>query len=118
MRLRGSVLAITLCIAACTSSSTTQQTTSAEISAMAPLKRAYPDVVMGFDVHGATTLVISLDLQAYDGMNDDDAAAMERQAVSDWRNAWTKAHPAGHKRLQVRFIDFIGRTIAERSVNA
>ena len=85
---------------------------------MAPLKRAYPDVVMGFDVHGATTLVISLDLQAYEGMNDDDAVAMERRAVADWRNAWTRAHPAGHTQLHVRFIDFIGRTIAKRSVNA
>lgn len=81
MRLRGSVMVVALCVAACASPSTTQQTTGAETAAMAPLKRAYPGVVMGFDVKTATTLVISLDLQAYDGMNDDDAAAMERRAV-------------------------------------
>lgn len=107
--------AFALGLAACAAPSATQQTIDAEIAAMAPLKHAFPAVVMGFDVRDVTTLVVSLDLQAYEGMNDDDAAAMERRAVSDWRAAWRDAHPGRHARLQVRFIDFIGRRILQRS---
>lgn len=116
--LRCLAAAIAIGLAACSSPSATQTTSDAEIAAMAPLKHAYPTVVMGFDLHGATTLVVSLDLQAYDGMNDDDAAAMERRAVAEWRQAWKAAHPGRHARLQVRFIDFIGRKILERNVSA
>ena len=115
---RGCAVAVAIAAAACASPSATQATTDAEIAAMAPLKHAYPAVVMGFDVHGSTALVVSLDLQAYDGMNDDDASAMERRAVADWQRAWKDAHPGLHARLQVRFIDFIGRKILERSVSA
>lgn len=115
--LRGVAVAVAIGAAACASPSATQRTTDAEIAAMAPLKRGYPAVVMGFDVRDATTLVVSLDLQAYDGMNDDDAAAMERRAVAGWGRAWKEAHPGRHARLQVRFIDFIGRKILERPVS-
>jgi hypothetical protein len=103
-------------IAACASPSPGERTAAAELAALAPLKQAYPSVVMGFDLRGDATLIVSLDLQSYDVMDDDDAAAMLRSAVERWKSAWLQAHPHGHAVLHVRFIDFIGRRIAERSV--
>lgn len=112
---RAAAVALAVAASACASPSAMQRTNDAEIAAMMPLKHAFPAVVMGFDVRGTTTLVVSLDLQAYDGMNDDDATAMERRAVADWQGAWKDAHPGRHARLYVRFIDFIGRKVLERS---
>lgn len=82
---------------------------------MTPLKRAYPGVLMGFDVRGDTMLVASLDLQGYNGTDDDVNTAMRRAVVEGWRRAWSSAHPGAHATLHVRFIDFIGRTIAEKT---
>src|SRR5215469_6516547 len=86
-----------------------------ELDQMTPLKHTYTGVVMGFDVHGDTTLVASLDLQTYIGMDDDAAEAMRRAVVNRWRSAWSAAHPGAHATLHVRFIDFIGRKVAEES---
>ena len=66
---------------------------------------------------GDTTLLVSLDLQAYIGMDDDAAAAMRRTVAARWRSAWSAAHPGVHATLHVRFIDFIGRKIAELTVH-
>ncbi|HKU81896.1 MAG TPA: hypothetical protein VJP76_06965 [Candidatus Tumulicola sp.] len=107
--------AVAIGAAACATASATQRTSDAETAAMAPLKHAYPAVVMGFDVPAETTLVVSLDLQAYENMDDDAAAAMERRTVTNWLHAWRDAHPGRHALVHVRFIDFIGRTILQRS---
>ena len=103
-------------IAACASPSPGERTAASELAALAPLKQAYPSVVMGFDLRGDSTLIVSLDLQSYDEMDDDDATAMLRSAAERWKSAWLQAHPHGHAVLHVRFIDFIGRRIAERSL--
>lgn len=109
--------ALALIAAGCSSPSPAERTATAELAEMAPLKRAYPEVVMGFDVGEPSTLTVSLDLQHFDEMDDDAVAAMEKSAVTRWRAAWSAAHPREHALLRIRFIDFIGRKVAERSVN-
>ena len=104
-------------IAGCSSApSAHDQTVASEIAQMTTLKQTYPGIVMGFDVHADTTLVVSLDLQSYIGMDDDAAEAMRRSVGAHWRAAWTGAHPGAHATLHVRFIDFIGRKVAEQSL--
>jgi hypothetical protein len=82
---------------------------------MMPLKRQYSDVVMGFDVHPQTTLIVSVDLQQYIETDDETIAAIRRDAVGRWRAAWIAAHPHQHAILHVRFIDFIGRKVVTES---
>lgn len=98
-------------IAAC-SSPTQQSSVTDEIAAMAPLKQKYSDLVAGFDVRPASTLIVSVDLQNYIETDDDTLKAMQRDAIARWRAAWTAAHPHAHSTLYVRFIDFIGRKVA------
>ena len=104
-------------VAGCSSApSAHDQVVASEIAQMTPLKQTYSGIVMGFDVHDETTLVVSLDLQSYIGMDDDAAEAMRRSVVAHWRAAWTSAHPGDRATLHVRFIDFIGRKVAEQSL--
>ncbi|MFZ0032453.1 MAG: hypothetical protein WBE77_11335 [Candidatus Cybelea sp.] len=98
-------------LAACSAPSPQQQAEDAELAAVTPLKQRYP-VLAGFEVRPATTLIVSLDLQQYIEMEDDEIAAMKRAAVERWRSAWSAAHPHAHAVLEVRFIDFIGRKVA------
>ncbi|MGA8326999.1 MAG: hypothetical protein WB757_13055 [Candidatus Cybelea sp.] len=111
LRVVGFALAATL--AACSSPSPRQQVNDVEIAAMAPLKHQYPDVVMGFDVRPQSTLILSVDLQHYIEADDDTIAALKRDALARWRAAWTAEHPHTHAILRVRFIDFIGRRVAD-----
>lgn len=83
-----------------------------ELAAVAPLKRAYPGIVMGFDIRDPKTLIVSLDLQQYIEADDDVIAAMKRDGLASWRSAWLAGHPHEHAVLHVRFIDFIGRKVA------
>ncbi len=101
-----------LLLAACSSPAPNQRVDDAETAALVPLKHKYPDVVMGFDIKPQTTLVVSLDLQHYIDLEDDDVAALKRDALARWRAVWTSAHPHAHALLRVRFIDFIGRSVA------
>jgi hypothetical protein len=101
--------------AACTSPAQKPGAEVAEIAAMAPLKHKYSDVVMGFDVHPPSTLVVSVDLQGYNDTDDDTLGAMRRDALARWRAAWIAAHPHAHATLHVRFIDFIGGKVATES---
>jgi hypothetical protein len=110
------LLAGCICVlGACSVPSAQQRAGDVELSALAPLKQTYSGVVMGFDLPQPTMLVVSLDLQSYIGMNDADADAMRRVVVARWRTAWIRSHPAAHSVIRVRFIDFIGRTIAKAS---
>jgi hypothetical protein len=97
---------------ACSSPSARERTDDAELAAVAPLKAQYSGVVMGFDIRPPETLIVSLDLQSYLDMDDDDAAAMQRTTLLRWRSAWKSGHPHAHAVLHVRFIDFIGRKVA------
>lgn len=107
--------AVAALVAACSAPSQTHQSTDAEIAAMMPLKQQYSDVVMGFDVHPQTTLIVSVDLQQYIETDDETIAAIRRSALARWRAAWVAAHPHQHAALRVRFIDFIGRKVATES---
>jgi hypothetical protein len=99
----------------CSSPSPQAHDEAAELAAVAPLKQHYPDVVMGFDIKPATTLIVSLDLQHYIETDDETVAAMKREALAAWRSAYLAAHPHAHAILHVRFIDFIGRKVAEET---
>lgn len=100
---------------ACSSPSARERTDDAELAAVAPLKVQYSGVVMGFDIRPPDTLIVSLDLQSYLDMDDDAVAAMQRTVLLRWRDAWSAAHPHTHAVLHARFIDFIGRKVAELS---
>jgi hypothetical protein len=113
--LRKLACAAVAALIACSSPTQQQRVDSAEIAQLDQLKHSYPDVVMGFDIRPETTLTVSLDLQHYIEMDDDDVAAMQRAALARWRGAWVGAHPGEHAELRVRFIDFIGRKIAEKT---
>lgn len=102
--------------AGCTPSQTPETAESAELEALAPLKKTYPGVVMGFDVKEGTTLIVSLDLNGYIGMDDDAMLAMRHDVVSRWKQLWLANHARAHAELHVRFIDFIGRTVAQQAV--
>lgn len=106
---------LALLLADCSSPAVQRSVDEAEIAAMAPLKHQYSDVVMGFDVRSQSTLIVSVDLQAYIETGDDTLAAMKRAALARWRAAWIAAHPHAHATLHVRFIDFIGRKVAEET---
>jgi hypothetical protein len=110
----GWIAAAVACIAAC-SAPANQGVDQRETAALAPLKSQYPDTVMGFDIRPETTLIVSLDLQHYIDMEDDEIAAMKRNALARWRGVWLSAHPHEHAVLVVRFIDFIGRRVAAES---
>ncbi len=108
--------AFLLLSAACASpQAPAERAVSSEIAQLSALKHSYPGVVMGFDVRNDTTLIVSLDLQGFIGMDDDAADSMQRTVVAQWRAAWSSSHPGAHATLHVRFIDFIGRKVAERS---
>ena len=104
-------------VVACSAPSVREQTVSTELASLEPLKKVYSGVLMGFDVRGDTTLLASLDLQGYIGTDDDTDAAMRRAVAEGWRRTWLQAHPNAHATLHVRFIDFTGRTIAEKTTN-
>ena len=102
-------------IAACSAQSPQERVDAAELAAVAPLRQQYSGLVMGFDIRPQDRLIVSLDLQQYIETDDDVIAAMKRDAVARWRAAWTAAHPHEHALLTVRFIDFIGRKVAQET---
>ena len=105
-------------LAACTTPSASDRVTEAELAAVAPLKAQYAGVVSGFDIRTPDTLTIALDLQRYIEMDDDAAAALQRHALATWRSAWLASHPHQKATLHLRFIDFIGRTVAVKVTRA
>jgi hypothetical protein len=105
-------------LAACSGPAQKPSVEANEIASMAPLKRHYSDIVMGFDVRPASTLIVSVDLQSYIETDDDTLRAMRREALARWRAAWIAAHPRAHATVHVRFIDFIGRKVATESTGA
>jgi len=107
-RLTGTFAAAVMLAACSTPPSAAEKAADAERASMAPLKAAYPDVVMGFDVHGSA-VDVSIDLNGMVSMDEDAEAAMKTQAVKQWRTAWLASHPHQHAMLTLRFIDFKGR---------
>ena len=71
MRVSRAAALTALFLAACSSPAPNQRVDEAEVTALAPLKQKYPDIVMGFDVKPQTTLIVSLDLQHYIDADDD-----------------------------------------------
>lgn len=107
-------IALAAILAAC-APTPAQRTESAELHDLAALKQRYPEVVSGFDLRLKNTLLVSLDLQHYIEMDDDAVVALKRDALERWRAAWAAQHPHQHAVLHLRFIDFIGRKVAEET---
>ena len=107
--------ALAALLSACSAPSPQERIDAAELAQLAPLKQTYSGVVMGFDFPSDTTLIVSLDIQSYMGMDDDAIDAMKARLLAGWRAAWVAAHPGAHALLTVRLIDFVGRTIAQES---
>ncbi len=108
-------IALAVLIAACSGPTPQERAHSAELNDLAALKRRYPDVVMGLDLRHDDTLIVSLDLQQYIAMDDDAIAALKRDSLARWRSAWIAEHPHEHALLHLRFIDFIGRHVADET---
>jgi hypothetical protein len=108
-------IALATILSACAAPTPQQRAETAELHDLAALKQRYPDVVAGYDLRLKNTLIVSLDLQRYIEMDDDDAIALKRDALERWRAAWTAQHPHQHAILHLRFIDFIGRKVAEET---
>jgi hypothetical protein len=108
-------IALAALIAACAGPTPQERAHAAELNDLAALKRQYPDVVMGFDLRHDDTLIVSLDLQHYIEMDDDAVAALKRDSLARWRAAWVAQHPHEHAVLHLRFIDFIGRRVADET---
>jgi hypothetical protein len=114
LRRASAALGLTLVVlAGCSVQSPSARIHAAELDKLTSFKKAYPNLVMGFDFAGNATLIVSLDIQNYDALEDDQIAALRKAAVDAWRSAWLDSHPHGHAFLHVHMIDFIGRTIAD-----
>ncbi len=107
-------IALAALIAAC-SPPPQERIADAELHDLGALKRQYPGVVAGFDLRPNNTLIISLDLQHYIEMDDDAVVALKRDALERWRSVWVRRHPHAHGTLHLRFIDFIGRKVADET---
>lgn len=105
-------------LAACSSPSPQEAAQNQELATLTPLKQKYQDVVVGFDFKPNETLIVSLDLQNYNGMGDDDQDAMKKAISATWRKAWQQAHPGQHATIHLKLMDFIGRTIGTEDVKA
>ncbi|HEX8806803.1 MAG TPA: hypothetical protein VF741_07630 [Candidatus Aquilonibacter sp.] len=105
--------------AACSPQPTPQQQVDAqETAALQPLKTQYPDIVVAFDMKGATQLDISIDANGYISTGDNDVDKFKALAIRDWRSAWIAAHPHEHATLTLRLVDFMGRTWATEHAQA
>lgn len=95
-----------------------QQIDTQETASLAPLKTAYPDIVVAFNMKGATQLDIAIDANGYISTADNDVDKFKALAAEDWRAAWTDAHPHQHALLTLRLVDFMGRTWVTEHVKA
>jgi hypothetical protein len=104
-----------IALAACSTPSQQEQIQATELKQLAPLRTEFNGVVMGFDFKGDTTLLVSIDIQNWIGLDDDAAANAKRQIVKQAQAAWIAAHPNQQATVTVRLIDFIGRTIYQET---
>jgi hypothetical protein len=95
-----------------------QQIDAAETASLASLKKAYPDIVVAFNMKGTTQLDIAIDANGYISTGDNDVDKFKALASRDWRVAWAQSHPHQHALLTVRFVDFMGRTWVTEHVQA
>ena len=84
---------------------------------LAPLKARYPQVIMGFDVHG-TSLDVSVDLDQLASMDEDKEDAMKADALKTWAKTWSAEHPHEHATLTVRIVDFRGNQESKATIKA
>jgi hypothetical protein len=104
---------------ACAPQPTAQEQIDAqETTSLAPLKKAYPDIVVAFNMKGPTQLDIAIDANGYISTGDNDVDKFKALAAEDWRTAWADAHPHQHALLTLRLVDFMGRTWATEHVKA
>lgn len=114
----GVALLLSVAVACAPQPTPQQQIDTQETAALAPLKAQYPDIVVAFNMKGATQLDIAIDANGYISTGDDDIDKFKAVAVRDWRSAWSAAHPHEHAKLTLRMVDFMGRTWATEHVSA
>lgn len=114
----GIALVLVLGAACAPQPSAQAQIEAKETAALAPLKAAYPDIVVAFNMKGKTQLDIAIDANGYISTGDNDVDKFKARASRDWRTAWTAAHPHEHALLTVRLVDFMGRTWVTEHVQA
>jgi hypothetical protein len=108
---RAGIALVLILGAACAPAQTPQQQIDAqETAALQPLKTQYPDIVIAFNMKGATQLDIAIDANGYISTGDDVLDKFRALAIRDWRDAWVAAHPHEHAALTLRMVDFMGRT--------
>ncbi len=105
--------------ASCAPQPTAQERIDAqETASLAQLKKAYPDIVVAFNMKGPTQLDIAIDANGYISTGDNDVDKFKARVSRDWRIAWSAAHPHQHALLTVRLVDFMGRTWVTEHVQA
>lgn len=104
-------------VAACSTPSAHERIQNAELAQLTPLKQTYSGIVTGFDFKGDTTLIVSIDINAYQGMDDDAIPPMKHAMLLQWKKAWISAHPHKSATLHLQAIDFIGRTLWENQAS-
>jgi hypothetical protein len=116
--LTGFALLLTLATACAPQPTAQQQIDAQETASLAPLKQAYPDIVVAFNMKGTTQLDIAIDANGYISTGDNDVDKFKARAAEDWRTAWTDAHPHQHAQLTLRLVDFMGRIWVTEHVQA
>jgi hypothetical protein len=102
-------VALALTLTACSSPAAHDQVVTAEeTAALQPLRAEYDGAVTGFIVKG-NQLDVSIDLNTYATIDEDDVPLLQAEAVRRWREAWTAQHPHEHADLTVRFVDYHGK---------
>jgi hypothetical protein len=109
-------VAFALAVAACSGQPTHDQAAATEeIAALQPLRAEYDNAVTGFIVKG-DQLDVSIDLNTYSTIDEDDVPLLQAEVVRRWREAWAAQHPREHAQLTVRFVDYHGKPFLIKNV--
>ena len=95
-----------------------EQIDAKETAALAPLKAAYPDIVVAFNMKGTTQLDISIDANGYISIGDNDVDKFKARAVARLACRVVAGASAPARALTLRLVDFMGRTWATEHMQA
>jgi hypothetical protein len=111
------VVMTTLLLTACAApEDPSQARTDREVAALGPLQSNSEGVITGLDVNNDTTLVVSIDLEQWSSVDEQDVAGFQAQALVRWKSTWSHEHPGHHALLRVVFADYHGRSVFTESV--
>ncbi len=96
-------------VTACSAPSPQAASEAHAVAHMQPMREGNDDTVVGFEVHG-TRMDVSIDLNAWETIDDDADQAIKDDAMRRWKEAWSAENPGKHATLTVRLRDYHGRT--------